>query len=48
MEAHGMGDFPPASIRGRFIAGALGAAVVDVLLPRFVDQLVAARSPASR
>ncbi len=41
MEAHGMRDFPPASIRGRFIARALGAAVIDVLVPRFVDQLVA-------
>jgi hypothetical protein len=44
MEAHGVRDFPPASIRGRFIARALGAAVTDVLVPRFVEQLVTGRA----
>ena len=41
MEAHGVRDFPPASVRGRFIARALSAAVTDTLVPRFLEQLLA-------
>src|SRR4051812_36722820 len=41
MEAHGCRDFPPDSIRGRFIGRALQAAVTDTLLPRFAAELLA-------
>lgn len=39
MEAHGCREFPAASVRGRFVTRALGAAVIDVILPRFAAQL---------
>jgi len=39
MEAHGVRDFPPESVRGRFVAGALEAAVIDVILPRLTEQI---------
>ena len=39
MEAHGVREFPAASVRGRFVRRALEAAVVDVILPRFAEQL---------
>jgi hypothetical protein len=39
MEAHGVREFPAASVRGRFVRRALEAAVVDVILPRFGQQL---------
>ncbi len=39
MEAHGVREFPAASVRGRFVRRALEAAVVDVILPRFTEQL---------
>ena len=42
MEAHGVREFPAASVRGRFVRRALEAAVVDVILPRFAEQLAAA------
>jgi len=41
MEAHGCRDFPAASVRGRFVARALQAAVIDVILARFTAQLAA-------
>ena len=41
MEAHGVRDFAPDSLRGRFVRRALRAAVVDVILPAFADQLLA-------
>jgi len=40
MEAHGVRDFAPDSMRGRFVRRALEAAVVDVMLPRFSEQLL--------
>jgi Mg-chelatase subunit ChlD len=39
MEAHGCRDFPPESTRGRFVRGALRAAVADVIVPVFVAQV---------
>ena len=42
MEAHGVREFPAESVRGRFVRRALEAAVVDVILPRFAEQLAAA------
>ncbi|HWF52995.1 MAG TPA: hypothetical protein VG223_00135, partial [Solirubrobacteraceae bacterium] len=42
MEAHGVRDFPPDSLRGRFVRRALQAAVVDVILPAFAEQVLAA------
>ena len=41
MEAHGCRDFPPDSVRGRFVLRALQAAVADTLLPRFAAELLA-------
>jgi Mg-chelatase subunit ChlD len=41
MEAHGVRDFPPDSLRGRFVRRALQAAVVDVILPAFAEQILA-------
>jgi len=40
MEAHGMRDFPPDSLRGRFVRHALQAAVADVILPAFTGQVL--------
>ena len=40
MEAHGVREFPADSLRGRFVRRALQAAVVDVMLPRFSEQLL--------
>ena len=40
MEAHGVRDFPPDSLRGRFVRRALQAAVVDVILPAFAEQMI--------
>ena len=40
MEAHGVRDFPADSMRGRFVRRALEAAVVDVILPRFAEQIL--------
>ena len=51
MEAHGVREFPPESLRGRFVRRALQAAVEDVILPAFTGQvleLAAARLPLSR
>jgi Mg-chelatase subunit ChlD len=42
MEAHGVRDFPPDSLRGRFVRRALQAAVIDVILPAFAGQVLAA------
>jgi len=41
MEAHGVREHPPDTLRGRFVRHALKAAVVDVILPAFAEQLVA-------
>ena len=42
MEAHGVREFPPDSLRGRFVRRALQAAVTDVILPAFAEQVMAA------
>ncbi|MGP0048170.1 MAG: hypothetical protein ACLPZR_04875 [Solirubrobacteraceae bacterium] len=42
MEAHGVRDFPPDSLRGRFVRRVLQSAVIDVILPAFSEQLVVA------
>ena len=41
MEAHGVREFPPDSLRGRFVRRALQAAVTDVILPAFAEQVLA-------
>ena len=41
MEAHGVREFPPDTLRGRFVRRALQAAVIDVILPAFAEQLLA-------
>ena len=41
MEAHGVRDFPPDSLRGRFVRRTLQAAVVDVILPAFAEEILA-------
>ena len=41
MEAHGVREFPPDSLRGRFVRRALQAAVTDVILPAFAEQVMA-------
>jgi len=51
MEAHGVREFPPDSLRGRFVRRALQAAVSDVIVPAFTGQvleLTAARQPLTR
>jgi len=40
MEAHGVREFAPDSLRGRFVRRALQAAVIDVILPAFIEQVV--------
>ena len=45
MEAHGVREFPPDSLRGRFVRRALQAAVIDVILPAFAEQVLAAGAP---
>ncbi len=40
MEAHGVREFPPDSLRGRFVRRALQAAVIDVILPAFAEQVL--------
>jgi hypothetical protein len=42
MEGHGVREFPPDSLRGRFVCRALQAAVTDVILPAFGKQLMSA------
>ena len=42
MEAHGVREHPPASTRGRFVRRALQAAVTDVILVAFTEQVLAA------
>jgi hypothetical protein len=42
MEAHMVRDYPPATVRGRFIRKALRACVASVLLPRFHEQAASA------
>jgi hypothetical protein len=41
MEAHMVRDYPPATVRGRFIRKALRACVASILLPRFHAQAAA-------
>jgi hypothetical protein len=51
MEAHGVHEFPPDSVRGRFVRRALQAAVADVILSAFAGQvleLAAAGQPLTR
>jgi Mg-chelatase subunit ChlD len=51
MEAHGVREFPPDSLRGRFVGRALQAAVSDVIVPAFAGQvldLAGARQPLTR
>jgi hypothetical protein len=51
MEANGVREFPPETLRGRFVRRALQAAVSDVILPAFAGQvleLAAARQPLTR
>jgi hypothetical protein len=42
MEAHGVRDFPPDSLRGRFVRRALQTAVTDVIVPAFAEEMVGA------
>ena len=42
MEAHGVREFPPDSLRGRFVCRALQVAVTDVILPAVAEQVMAA------
>ena len=42
MEAHGVREFPPDALRGRFVRRALQAAVEDVILPAFAERVIAA------
>lgn len=42
MEAHGVREFAPDSLRGRFVRRALQAAVTDVILPAFAEQMSSA------
>ena len=42
MEAHGVREHPADTLRGQFVRHALGAAVTDVILPQFAQQLCAA------
>jgi hypothetical protein len=42
MEAHGVREFPPDSLRGRFVRRALQAAVTDAILPAFAEQVMTA------
>ena len=42
MDAHGVREHPPDALRGRFVRYALQAAVIDVILPLFAQQLHAA------
>jgi Mg-chelatase subunit ChlD len=42
MEAHGVREHPPPTLRRRFLRRALEAAVIDVILPVFTAELLAA------
>ena len=42
MEAHGVREHPAGTLRGRFVRHALQAAVIDVILPAFAHELLAA------
>src|SRR5437660_1324320 len=42
MEAHGIREHPSGTLRGRFVRHALKAAVIDVILPAFAHELLAA------
>ncbi len=39
MEAHLFADYPPTTVRGRFVSDAVRAAVASVILPRFAEQV---------
>ena len=41
MEAHGVREHPPGTLRGRFVRHALRAAVIDVILTVFAGELLA-------
>jgi Mg-chelatase subunit ChlD len=47
MEAHGIREHPPGTVRGRFIRRALETAVIDVILPAFAQQLLEAARTGS-
>ncbi len=47
MEAHGIREHPPGTIRGRFSRRALETAVIDVILPAFARQLLEAAATGS-
>ena len=40
MEAHGVREFAPDTVRGRFVRTALARAVIDVILPAFVTEVI--------
>ena len=46
MEAHGVREHPASTVRGRFVRRALQAAVIDVILPAFAAELLAAAMTA--
>jgi hypothetical protein len=48
MEAHGVRDFPPGSLRGRFVRRALQTAVIDVILAAFAEQVLESLAAGSR
>ena len=48
MEATGCRAFPDSTRRGRFMRLALGAAVIDCIVPRFAAELALPPSPGSR
>jgi hypothetical protein len=43
MEANGVREFPEGTRRGRFIRQAIGAAAVEVILPRLTEALMPSR-----
>jgi Mg-chelatase subunit ChlD len=48
MEAHGVREFLPDSVRGRFVRRALQAAVTDVIVPAFTGQVLGLASAGQR
>ena len=48
MEAHGVREFPPDSLRGRFVRRALQTAVTDVILPAFAEPVMSWRPRGGR
>jgi Mg-chelatase subunit ChlD len=48
MEAQGVREHPPGTVRGRFLRRALETAVIDVILPAFAGQLLTAVTAGSQ